>query len=192
VGRPRYEPKGITEVAKAARAQFDESEPLLSHVGPKDTPSLPAYLAQAPDAKFNQAAFLQMIPDENQRLLAQRASTWVIGYLRWTSGAAISNSEFANAYNAFIPGPNDTQKILDAKRSSRLALHRELAAGIYGPNTPAFRNWANNHAAQNGIDVFYTTNSNPSAQQRTQPQSQNGGGGQRFRINDAGQYEEVR
>ncbi len=56
----------------------------------------------------------------------QAAQNFVNAVLRRESGAAISQSEFDNAYKQYLPRPGDSAQVLDQKKANRDAVYNSL------------------------------------------------------------------
>lgn len=65
----------------------------------------------------------------------QAARDFINGVLRRESGAAISQSEFDNAYRQYLPRPGDSKEVLAEKQRNR----QDAIAGIAGGGGPNYR-----------------------------------------------------
>lgn len=65
----------------------------------------------------------------------QAARDFINATLRRESGAAISPSEFDNAYKQYLPRPGDTKEVIEQKKRNRQA----TIAGVAGGGGPSYR-----------------------------------------------------
>lgn len=99
-------------------------------------------LAEASQSMFDRAASRVLPGDVSNRIVSegyqkydQAARDFINATLRRESGAAISQSEFDNAYTQYLPRPGDTKEVLAQKQRNRQA----TIAGIAGGGGAAYR-----------------------------------------------------
>lgn len=117
-----------------------QSEPILRD--PK--------LAAASQSMFDRAADRLLPGDVSNKIVSegyqkydQAARDFINATLRRESGAAISQSEFDNAYKQYLPRPGDTPEVLKQKQNNRQETIKAIAGGggqtykppfLFGPN----------------------------------------------------------
>lgn len=114
--------------------------------------------AGKPAIRDSSAFNLAASPERQQTIQAQR--DFVNAVLRRESGAAISQSEFDNAYRQYFPQPGDSQEVIGQKRANRLTeiqgFAREAGPNFTPPKSivPAAKSAAPSDALQKARDAI--------------------------------------
>lgn len=121
-GRP---PTQAQETVATYAARLEQSNPTITSLGDTVTKMNPLSF----EAQIRLPAFLQS-PDIQQYM--QAARNFINATLRRESGAVIAESEFANAYNQYLPKPGDTAQTLANKKKNRDIVQASFKKGA-GP-----------------------------------------------------------
>lgn len=90
-----------------------------------------------------------LITSEGYKKYDQAARNFINATLRRESGAAISQSEFDNAYTQYLPRPGDTPEVLKQKQINRQATIAGIAGGGGAAYRPPFTFGQNGELIQN-------------------------------------------
>lgn len=113
--------QAVDKIDNLANNKFDESaidSYILSSIGSKD----------GGRKVIDVMSELSNIKDPQVREYAQAKLSFVISYLRKTSGAAIGQDEYKAESNRFFARPNDPIEVLDQKRESRIGAYSAIRA----------------------------------------------------------------